>query len=497
MVDVRNRLYRFQPKLGPEWGSGGIFGLKYHRDVLYFTLAFEAQAHFYYSEYNFEYEMKKLKIFPEHIHKIYNFDLIGKAPRSGGDTYNAVTAVDEKIYFGGWIHAPAIYENKTLKFTQKFSHLHCYDIADEKVKLLWKDGPGEEDGWAGEVSEVLYDELNNKLYIARGDGHFNLGLFVFDLDKNEMKMISDEPALKGTQFFDKFVFNTGALMFEGLQYVDIDTQEHNIIEVERDNKMAKDGEEVYEATLVDRIGCMGTTANQLFVFLRGGFFKGNPFTEAENSEPPMSFIRLFDFPRSSTSPFRANVLPIRGGLLTAYNALPDTFGMEKLKVFMPSVLVFISPPMVKIVGVFGARITSIEKMGSSILVAGNTMPNTIQPIPMDSGHREISVLSDDIIDRHPPAFEISVHGSIIEDKVWGGIPLTGYTQRRMIIHASKPNKIAIFEYTTEFPNYGEQLVTYENIMQGKNVIDLDGYAGITSFKFENTDKRAKVSISLR
>ena len=33
------------PGYRPEWGSGGVFGLTYHRGTLYFTLAFEAENH--------------------------------------------------------------------------------------------------------------------------------------------------------------------------------------------------------------------------------------------------------------------------------------------------------------------------------------------------------------------------------------------------------------------------------------------------------------------
>ncbi|MEM0457738.1 MAG: DUF2139 domain-containing protein, partial [Sulfolobales archaeon] len=77
----------FQPSYAPEWGSGGVFGLKYHRGVLYFTLAFEAESFFIERDYQ----------------QRYKYDLVGPQPVSGGDTYGAVEAVDEKIYFGGWV----------------------------------------------------------------------------------------------------------------------------------------------------------------------------------------------------------------------------------------------------------------------------------------------------------------------------------------------------------------------------------------------------------
>lgn len=478
MTRILDKLNRFSPRLGPEWGSGGIFGLKFHRNTLYFTLAFEAEAHF----------------IKEDKEKIYEFDLLGKGPRSGGDTYNAVTAVDDKIYFGGWVHAPAVYKMKKLLFTQKYSHIHEYDISEDEVSLLWKDGPGEEDAWAGEVSEIIYDEYNNRLFFARGDGHFNLGLYEYDLDKKKAGIISEEPTLRGTLFLDKVVFNMGATMFWGLQYVDLDTNKYDSMELERTKEMSKDGGMIEEPTLIERVGSLGTAANKLFVFIRGGFFVGNPFEESE--KPEMSFVRLFDFPETAIVPSRVNCLPIRGGLLTAYNTISDMFMFKKMTLTMPSVLVFITPPAVKIIGVFGTRITSIEKMGSKILVAGNTMPNTINPIPMDSGSKEISVLSDDILDRRPPALHISLSGNAIKTDVWGGIPLTGYYNKNMTIYSSRSNELSIFEYDIDMPQVGTQLKTQFKITEGRNLIDLSGFHGIVSFKFVNCDDQASIFIEL-
>lgn len=40
----------YPPRYGPEWGSGGIFGLYYHRGTLYYVLSMEAEAFFHYSD---------------------------------------------------------------------------------------------------------------------------------------------------------------------------------------------------------------------------------------------------------------------------------------------------------------------------------------------------------------------------------------------------------------------------------------------------------------
>lgn len=123
--------YLYSPRYGPEWGSGGIFGLKYHRGVLYYTLAFEAIANFIHVS--------------EGRVRRYRFEQVGPLPTSGGDTCNAVEAVDNTIYFGGWVHAPAIYRGRevrlgaTISFRNKYSHVHAYDIEEDSITLLWKE----------------------------------------------------------------------------------------------------------------------------------------------------------------------------------------------------------------------------------------------------------------------------------------------------------------------------------------------------------------------
>ncbi len=475
---ILNKLYRHTPSIGPEWGSGGIFGLRYYKGVLYYTLAFEARAYF----------------LTRNSTKVYDFSKIGGPPQSGGDTYNAVTTIDDEIYFGGWVHAPGADKSKKLLCHDKYSHIHSYNVPSGEIELIWKDGPGGEDTWVGEISELVYDELNNQIFAARGDGHDNLGLFALDLDTKKMRQISDEPALKGTLFLNYAVFNTGGFFFDELQYVDIDTGKYDTIELDKSEFASKDGESFEELAPLGSIGVAGT---KLFVFRKGGIIFGDPFQEENDNEPKMSFLRLFDFPNTSISPFRVNALPVRGGILTAYNAFPDMLGLKSIPFVAPSVLLYITPPMIKIVGVFGARITSLEKAGSKILVAANTMPNTDKPIPMDSGSREISVLHDDILDNKPPALELTVPTKLVKTYHWGGIPLTGYNHRVLKIYASKPNTLTIWEYNFGFPLSGEQHKEEYKIQDGKNIIDLSGFMGVVSFQLSDYDEKGIVNISLQ
>ncbi|MGQ4834363.1 MAG: DUF2139 domain-containing protein [Candidatus Asgardarchaeia archaeon] len=470
---------RFIPRYGPEWGSGGIFGLKYHKRTLYFTLAFEARSYF---------------ISGSEV-KIYDFSKVGTPPCSGGDTYNAVTAIDDKIYFGGWVHVNTkqVYKNKSLRFVNKYSHIHSYDISEGSVNLLWKDGPGGEDTWVGEVSELIYDELNNRIFVARGDGHENMGVYSFDLDSKKMTRISEIPALKGNIFMDSIIFTKEELFFDGLQIFDIDTENLKVVELDELISGSRDGMPFDDVIRV--IGNVGTCCNNVFVFMQGGVLVGDPLnTDAESSK--MTFVRLFDFPNTNYSPFRVNVLPYRGGLLTAYNLLPDMLGRKIPELVAPSVLLYVSPPLVRIVGVFGGRITSLEKAGSKVLVASNTMPNTDKPIAIDNGCRDISFIEDSSFDRSSPPYYLSLKGSIVGNSVWGGIPLMGYKHRTLIIQSSKNNKLTIFEYDIVSPDTDNAVFENISIEEGKNIIDLSAFSGIVSFKFNNIDEKAQIKLEL-
>ncbi len=177
-----NLLYRlpyFPPRYGPEWGSGGIFGLKYHRSTLYFNLAFEANAYF----------------IREDKTSIYRYEMVGYQPVSGGDTYNAVDSIDNYIYFGGWVHAPAKYLGRgergaTISFVNKYSHVHEYNVDNDQVRLLWKENIHHPTDWAGEVSEIIYNPVEDDLLIARADGMTNLGVYKLDRRTGHTGLVS-------------------------------------------------------------------------------------------------------------------------------------------------------------------------------------------------------------------------------------------------------------------------------------------------------------------
>ncbi|WP_148236282.1 DUF2139 domain-containing protein [Pyrococcus yayanosii] len=490
---IWNRLNRFPPRYGPEWGSGGIFGLRYHNGVLYFTLAFEAEAHF----------------IREDSYRIYEFDLVGDKPTSGGDTYNAVEVVDEFIYFGGWIHAPAIYEGKgdgkaTISFVNKYSHVHEYDTENDSVRLVWKESIHHPREWAGEVSDIIYNPYMDELLLAREDGHKNLGVYALDRRTGKIRLLSPEPSAKGALVHDTAFFGIGNNFTEGLREI------HALDLVTGRWEKFRLGESVDGGKYVHpHLGAMGGAYNRAFAFVRGGIFIGNPF-----NDEPFDFVRLFDF-YTFYAPFRTNVLHTGGGILIAFNSHHDAFYRPRTPeeaefsrftntIVGPSVLVYIAPPMVKIVGTFGARITSLEKAMGKLLLGTNTTPNVgaLDATPFDTGNRDIVLLDEKILQERPPAVSFSLPLAFPSKAMelgagtFGGIPLDGYKEPRLILKASRDNELTIYEYDLSLPLNSADEEKFD-VKKGRNVIDLSSFSGIVSFKLEEPDFKGNARIDLR
>jgi hypothetical protein len=489
--------YFYSPRYGPEWGSGGIFGLKYHRGVLYYTLAFEAIASF-------------IHINEERVRR-YRFEQVGPLPTSGGDTYNAVEAVDDTIYFGGWVHAPVIYRGReaksmaTISFVNKYSHVHAYSIAEDSITLLWKESLHNETDWVGEVSEIVYDGVSDRLILARGDGMINLGLYQIDRKGGSYKQLSPKPALKGAQLYDHACFDILESWVQGasgIQCLDLVEGRIRYTYFGSTARRSIDGSDA----LWPLTGVAASAYGRFFLFVRGGVFVGNPIDE---SVEEVKFIRLLDFVKSGYNARRTMAKPVGGGVLVAFNAFTENIvrpanEFEKMlfaatnTIVAPSLLIYITPPTARIVGAFGARVTSIEVMGSEILLACNTMANSgrYDAQPIDAGYRTIMSVPTSILNSQPPPVRISVTGLQVEDKVFGGIPLAGYREARLVIRSSKSNTLNVFEYDFSLPPQQAQR-DVEKISMGKNVVDLRRYGNaIVSFRLGEPDPGAVIHIDL-
>lgn len=458
------------PRKAAEWGSGGIFGLRRCGNTIYFTLAFEGEAHFYSED-------GKL---------IYRFEQIGPGPVSGGDTYNASDCDGEKIYFGGWVHAPSVIKEgsngRELDFRNKYSHVHEYDIEKGEVKLLWAESIRHENRWTGEVSEIIYNPIGSSLLIARGDGHENLG--VYELVDRKMIRLSDAPALKGSIFLDYACFDVLGDWLSGVVGVQCFSLSRNKVEFLRIDDWAKIS---IDGAGVDRRGsgyAIGAFT-RYYHFMRGGVLVGNP---VDPRAEELKFVRLFDFGDPQPSPQRANAVPAGGGILAPFSSLvhgaiyADGVAPQELREMRgPSVLVYISPPQARIVGAYGARITSIAKSGSKIMIAYNTAPNLggRDAMPIDIGYRGIMVAEEEeLLTRGGPPVTFRVRGRALDGR-FGGIPLAGYRRKRLIV--IRGSSLRVIEYDIGTPPLTMSEERY-SLSSEREVIDLDGYGGIVSFE---------------
>ncbi len=503
--DIIGRLRSYPPSYAPEWGSGGIFGLKYYRGVLYYTVAFDALANFISEEGT----------------QTYRFEQVGPLPTSGGDTYNAVEAVDDEIYFGGWVHAPASYElgpgpeMGVIVFTNKYSHVHVYDIGDRRVKLLWKEGAARKDEWAGEVSEIIYNPIQDELLIARGDGTINLGVYVLDREKGEAKRISERAALKGAVLYEYACFDIlerqikdvhGVLFTKsvtGIQCVNLINHRTVTVPLGELSRRSVDGAPVSWP----QTGPAASAYGRLFMFVKGGLIVGNPINEELE---PLRFVRLFDFGDSGYFSRRTMAETVLGGVLTAFNAYSEsvvrpTNSFEEMVaratniIVGPSVMVHIAPPVARIVAAMGARITSFEPLGDKLIVATNTMSNTSRynALPIDLGYRDFNILPLSILESSQgPPVRFRVPGILVKDKVFGGIPLAGYRSPRLKLSLSRSNRITIYEYDISLPPNNASEEHYE-IGAGRSTIDLAGFGNsIVSFRLKEPDPEASIIIDL-
>ncbi len=488
-------IYKFRPVSGAEWGSGGIFGLKYHMGVLYFTLSFDAKAYF----------------FRDDTFRRYDFDLVGPEPRSGGDTYNAVEVVDNKIFFGGWVHSPVRYKVMdkylTIDFSNKYSHLHQYDVYEDRVTLLWKESTGLENEWVGEVSSITYDPVNDGLLISRADGSRSLGVFRFNLREEKMELVSDKPSLKSSIMSDSVCFDVsiGINGIYGIQCLDLIRNSWSFRWFSDDLKdISVDGEGVLRPI---QVGSIASAYGRLFIFVRGGVIVWDPSEEVGND---LHFVRLYDFCRKDYGPVRTNHVVVGGGIVIPFNAYPHgilRIVKDELKWIAKNInyipvstnLLYITPPNVRVLTSLGARITSVEHIGSELVLGANTMANLgiYDATPFDVGERELLFLNiDSILTTNPPSTTIKVLGSVVGNNAWGGIPINNYRKATLHMKTSKDNKLKIYEYDLGLPPTLHN-VDLIDVKVGKNSVDLSNYNNLISFKFEVEDPNAEVYIILK
>lgn len=382
--------------------------------------------------------------------------------------------------------------------------MHAYDIDNRSVKLLWKDSINHEREWVGEVSQVIYDPVNDRLLLARADGHVNLGIYELSRDGAVFKQLSSMPGLKGSLFLDYACFDIQLDWrqgISGIQCLDLSSGKWFNYVVESWEKISVNGYGVSSMTS----GYSTSAFAKYYHFFRGGVIVGNP-VEPWIDEP--RFVRLFDYGLSPYAPSRSNALPIGGGILAVFNSYTHGslhsggFGGEGFThsntVVGPTVLVYITPPQARILMALGARVTSIAKRGSEILLGYSTAPNlgSADATLIDIGYRGIMGISESsLLSQHSPPLIFRINGAEIGDKCFGGIPLLGYSEPRLLVKATKSNKLEVNVYDIGTPPMKLEELSYD-IAVGRSEVDLSGIKHIASFRLEKPDYASTIYIEL-
>jgi hypothetical protein len=250
-------------------------------------------------------------------------------------------------------------------------------------------------------------------------------------------------------------------------------------------------------------GCAISAYSRLFFFVRGGVLIGDPLGNLEK----MRFVRLFDF-GTDYSPSRTVCKAFGGGILVPYSAYSQSFlhprnefetNMKGRANFIngPSVLLYITPPQVRIVGAFGGRITTFEKIGDKLLMGSSTAANLggNDGTPVDTGIRDLSAFDLATLLGCTPPVTFAVSGDHVMDAPWGGIPLDGRKKAELEISASADNILTVFEYSLCLP-VSDARPEKTAVIRGRQRVDLAGYRGIVSFKLERADPAARFDLRL-
>ncbi|MEM1873430.1 MAG: DUF2139 domain-containing protein [Acidilobaceae archaeon] len=481
---VLEKLREFGQSLAPEWGSGGLFGLKYHKGVLYFTLAFEGKAFFLSSD-------REL---------VYDFELVGSGLSSGGDTYNAVDVRDDEIFFGGWVHKPVKWLERSgrrvIDFSNKYSHVHVFNTKEWSVSLLWSETLRDPDRWCGEVTDLVYNPVRDSLLVARGDGFENLGVYELNLSTRRMHRVSESTAVKGSIVGDNVCFDISGELEEGvigIQCFDVYSLRKSFeIKLEDIAKISIDGGGARRRGS----GYAISAYSRYLHLVRGGVLIVTP--EAEE----VYFIRLLDFGNAAytqPTPQRSNAVIVGGGVLAPFSSYSHSDASHPLPSLAPSLLVYLAPPSARIARALGARVTSATKFESGVLLGYTTHPNTMGPQAtlVESGKRGFTLVPEDsLLTGVASPLVMRFRGVDVGREHFGGVPLLGYKKRSLRVVAGKLNKLTVYEYDAGIP---PQLISVESyaVKSGeREEIDLSGFSPIVSFKLEEEDPKLSIYVSL-
>jgi hypothetical protein len=471
-------------RLAPEWGSGGVYSLAAPRWGVFYVLSFEGLA---VSASCTEGERG--------IAVASIAELAGlKGGRSvGGDTYNARTLVDSRVFFAGWAHFAgeedlrSVAATRRLSFSSKYSYFAVWDGDEMEGWVAWMDGPGRGGEWPGEVSEILYNPVRDSLLLARGDGHFSLGVYEAPVPRRKGSRVSAALVdgfrpLKGALGLDAACFSShrGWGGSPGLACYDAATLRRFY---SAESRGAVDGWPLrhYRSGPVFHLG------TYVYVAHRGGVTLFDPL----GGGSPRTY-RLLDFPGSTYGPLRVNAEPALGGYLVPFTHsaatikggdYPEEIYVEARRLSAPTLLVYFYHRGVRVAGVAGYRVTSLTSRGGLLAVAWNTEPNLerLDLTLSEHGEKGITILSlESLLESRPPPLRISY--SPRPGDAFGGLPLEGYLRVEAVLKGCPGGTLRVYYY--DLASEAPEAEVYRVEGGGALRISLDAGGGLASFLVE-------------
>lgn len=429
---------------------------------------------------------------------IYNYELVGPKPVLGGDTYGAAAWLEDKLFFGGWVLAPVIYdrETNTISRQEKYAHVHSFNPKTYEINLIMKDSIHNKEEWAGEVSDLIADDMNNLLWICRGDGHKHLGLYTYD--GKTVNLFNDYPALKGTIYLDNLIAIAQNTKYEHVQ--------DNILLVNlRDFSVKKILFSSFPTRLTSDVdnenimwsswcGSIFTLANRVCFGTENSLIFGDPVGAYGLSPENIAYMLFVNSNVQYVLGWRCKPCYTGLGVLVPLN--PFDNNTLTLRPTNPAILLLIKENMAKIL-MTAPFISAVDCDGSNIYIALSHAPYEAWKYNpyRTSRPRIIKLPIEKVLSNSPPLHICLWSGNYdpMGYKKWdwgpvangvrgwiGGIPLMGYRKTEIIVKLRETNTLYVSEYDFN-AHYG---ITKYYLNEGRNTLDLSSFKGFVALKFE-------------
>ncbi|QXJ33935.1 DUF2139 domain-containing protein [Saccharolobus shibatae] len=424
---------------------------------------------------------------------IYRYEKLGRPPRVAGDTHAALAWSKDLLFIGGWLKAPpgmievSQYE-RILKYQDmrmKYSHIHMiYD--DDKVEILWSrkwDDKIPPNNWYGEVTDLLYDEHEDAVYFSRADGHAELGLWKVGVSTRDAEfLVKNRTVYKMEMKDDKIyatIFNPIHTDVSSIMVYNTLNGEYKFVEsfdfpLENNKKIQ-----------IRRVGGqIVQIQNKLIAFYGGALIHIDPQKDVYRLYPFLD-VRNPESERPTYIPgFRAQKAYIMGIPVISANPAEDLRDMSSKTTF--GLLLRIDPVVPQIITESGA-IFGMAHDGEYLYV-GASYANHTGVYTYRAGDGGIFAISVSELFKKPwNPIRIWIHdGSYTPtggiDGWFGGIPLKGFTEKKIRVYTTKTTKMRIAEYSL-FSKVRDDTVTLNT---GWNMIDLNNYYDIIAFKLDES-----------